>query len=708
MESLGSPFEIGLCPTQYQMKFLPNKEVESNEDVTPLHVSVLYNKVEFIESLIVDYQINVNYQDDFGNTALMIAAQTGNVEAAKELIKHNASKSLVNKYGQTAILVALRSGKAEVAKVIIKSLTNPFQNLSSTDNSGYTVLHYAGYCNDEEILNIIDELCYVDDMIENTVNPSCSTPLHFAAMNGSDKTVAWLLKKGASPMVENCMGQSPLLLGIRNKHKESVEILLEVSTGNIPDNYGQLALHYAAAVGCDIELIQKIYNKFPKALSKMDTNGNFPFHHSVKSNDKKILDFFFVTGGKSLLVKKNSNGLTPLMIAVACGAIESFKYLRDMGSDLYVKSMSGTTPFLLACGYGQKKMAEVLFKDDPSVIGDCDNSGNTAVHYAVQNNQIEILKWIRGIAPEIIKKANSIGETPLHIACLCGYKNIVENLEVFGLSMTEVTKSGRTAFHYAVLGGHLTLVRQIGRSCKTGLFVGDKNKLTPLHYCCVYGMVHLIDDIIAAAPETLNARDGCGRTPLHVAVVMNDAVSVKKLIEHGCDKTQIDIRKLSAQQSAINRGYIHCYELISGETKFTAIKKVRMVSDFMPEEEELLRLKSNEIVEVYWEHKKGWAVGGINGRYGMFPLAKGTIIPLSKEEQDKINNVMANKKMVKKGVDRKNRSASVAFKETNEQKKISQKSTDINPAALLALQQQPTKPVRKPRKTRGGVVAQDV
>ena len=680
MEIQNSPFSIGLNPTQHQLKLLqPKKDEYDEEEVSPLHVASYYNKTEFIKTLIDDCQQDINSQDSNGTTPLMIAAKKGNIETIEELLKYNASKSATNKHGQTAILIALKYNQPEAANIIIQALPEPTLNLSATDNSGYNVLHYLGYCNDENILNVIEKYIYVDDMIESSINPSCSVPLHIAALNGSTQTVKWLLNHGASPAVENCMGQSPLLLAIKNNHAEVVDLLLEVSSPEIPDNYGQLALHYAAAVGCSVEIIQKIYNKFPKAMNKMDTNGNFPFHNAVKSNKRDVLDFFFKEGGELLLVKKNSNGMTPFMLAVACGAMESYKYLKEMKTDFYVKSMSGTSPFLIACAYGQLEMVRMLFKEDPSVICDEDNTKNTAAHYAVQNGKMDILKWIRKIAPEIVKKPNAIKETPLHIACVTGNKVFVDQLLSYGLSMTDVTTSGRTPFHYAVLGGHLHLIKQLRKNPQPQYFAADKNKLTPLHYCCIHGMVHLMDDLHSACETMINARDGCGRTPLHVAVVMNDPVCVKKLIQLGCDKEQLDIRKLSAQQSAINRGYIHCYELIGGVTTFTPIKKVKMITDFITQEEHLLRVKNNETVEVYWEHRKGWAIGGINGRYGLFPLSKGIVVPLDAKDQEKIQQVLANKKMVKRGADRKNRSASVAFKDGESK----QQPQAINAAELL-------------------------
>ena len=77
-------------------------------------------------------------------------------------------------------------------------------------------------------------------------------------------------------------------------------------------------------------------------------------------------------------------------------------------------------------------------------------------------------------------------------------------------------------------------------------------------------------------------------------------------------------------------------------------------------------------------------IGGINGKYGLFPLSKATTVSLDKADQERIQLVLANKKMVKKSQDKKNRSASVAFKDGQAKKP----PTTADPAALLALQQQ--------------------
>ena len=52
----------------------------------------------------------------------------------------------------------------------------------------------------------------------------------------------------------------------------------------------------------------------------------------------------------------------------------------------------------------------------------------------------------------------------------------------------------------------------------------DQNKLSILNYAAGLGHVHLIDFLCTRFPDILTQRVGCGRSPLHVAVVMNYAL----------------------------------------------------------------------------------------------------------------------------------------------------------------------------------------
>lgn len=60
-----------------------------------------------------------NQVDAYGNTALMLAASTGNADVVDELLTHGANVQSKDKYGQTALIFACSKGHYEVAKMLV-------------------------------------------------------------------------------------------------------------------------------------------------------------------------------------------------------------------------------------------------------------------------------------------------------------------------------------------------------------------------------------------------------------------------------------------------------------------------------------------------------------------------------------------------------------------------------------------------------------
>jgi len=65
---------------------------------------------------------NVNYEDKYNNTPLLLACRHDDVEIVRMLVQHGASLNHRNKYGETALCVACKSKNANVALFLINDM----------------------------------------------------------------------------------------------------------------------------------------------------------------------------------------------------------------------------------------------------------------------------------------------------------------------------------------------------------------------------------------------------------------------------------------------------------------------------------------------------------------------------------------------------------------------------------------------------------
>ncbi|WP_297205111.1 ankyrin repeat domain-containing protein [uncultured Brachyspira sp.] len=67
---------------------------------------------------ILQKNININIQDDVGNTALILACMEGHIQVVKLLVEANADKSVLNKHGNNALFYAKQKNYSDIIKLI--------------------------------------------------------------------------------------------------------------------------------------------------------------------------------------------------------------------------------------------------------------------------------------------------------------------------------------------------------------------------------------------------------------------------------------------------------------------------------------------------------------------------------------------------------------------------------------------------------------
>ena len=163
--------------------------------------------------------------------------------------------------------------------------------------------------------------------------------------------------------------------------------------------------------------------------------------------------------------------------------------LLDLGADAnLVHPVTGETPLSLAAQNGYIDVILLLLKNGANVNAQ-DGNGNTALHYAVEQELESVVSWLieQGAANGIVNKNSETAEdiairtgqgkvaqqisechtveeqriTSLFLAAAHNQKDVVERLLKHGGGVNTRDKDGNTPLHHAVKNGHEEMVETL-------------------------------------------------------------------------------------------------------------------------------------------------------------------------------------------------------------------------------------------------------
>lgn len=161
---------------------------------TPLHVAAESGQVE-IAKLLIKARAKTDQVDVDGATPLLLACANGHVDVANQLLYAGADSKKVDSSGQSALHLAAWNGSDKVVLALLR--TQP--DLNAKTSSGYSALHAAAWNGHEAV---------IANLLEAGANPNAVdsdgwTPLHKAAYRGHAKAVKALLARGANKSIKN-------------------------------------------------------------------------------------------------------------------------------------------------------------------------------------------------------------------------------------------------------------------------------------------------------------------------------------------------------------------------------------------------------------------------------------------------------------------------------------------------------------------------
>lgn len=233
---------------------------------TALHAG---NDVAIIE-ILLSSGVHIDTKDADGNTPLIMAAASANVDAVNYLLTKGADQDVKGRLGRNTLHAAAQGGNV----AIVETMLSLGLHINSKDSVGDTPLIIASACGKLEAVCLL---------LQKGAKPLITgqfgrNPLHAAAQCGHAAIIEKLLSRGAGMInSKDDNGNSPLKIATTCGKREAVHFLLEAGADlsvNVKNRFNTSLLH-AAAKGGDVEIIKTMLSRGLDANSK-DSNGRTP------------------------------------------------------------------------------------------------------------------------------------------------------------------------------------------------------------------------------------------------------------------------------------------------------------------------------------------------------------------------------------------------------------------------------------------------
>jgi len=316
-------------------------------NVTPLYQAADTGNIETVKFLLKNNVApdtkTTNFAED---TAFMTACKSKNLEIAAILLKHGADPNTRDKQGNTALHNAANTAQFETLKFLCENGAD----LSAVNDQGETPLMRAlsGFKNQECIAYLIKKTGLDLDQ----KNAEGRTALHDLVLKGSADILDAVLTDYADSAKKPDLDardreeKTPLMLAAQKRDCRMMETLLKHGAGiNATDNLGRTPLYFAMSEFSDSAvdfLIQQGANL--RILPKGDTSSYL--HLAAENGNEKLVKKF--TDAKLPVNRPDAQGNTPLHLAVKYDNYDAAAHLLEKGADPKLKNNVGFTPIELA------------------------------------------------------------------------------------------------------------------------------------------------------------------------------------------------------------------------------------------------------------------------------------------------------------------------------------------------------------------------
>jgi hypothetical protein len=374
-------------------------------------------------------------RDGLGNTALHHAAQWQFDRWIYLMVQLGANTEAVNATGEPPLFIAAKHNSPSTVRALVLSDAR----IDSRDRLGNTALHAAVHWNARNSAEALINLGL--DIDSHAFNGK--TALHDSISLGVVEIEILLLSHGANVEARDTNGNTPFMEAVMAGYPQSMRRLVDRGADFNTRNFrGDTPLHMAAAMqridtatlllawGASIHARNSIERTpFQNALGaspyiartllagdrilRTDDYGSSPLHIAIHERVPQET-FITILNMGARISSLDSDGKTPLRLAIDTDQWDLATILANAGSDIFLRARDGITPADAAMAKSSPAINAVFSENGPA-INARDNAGNTILHYAAQLGDIDVIRELIGLGANI-SILNFASESPAEIA----------------------------------------------------------------------------------------------------------------------------------------------------------------------------------------------------------------------------------------------------------------------------------------------------
>jgi ankyrin repeat protein len=293
-----------------------------------------------------------------------------------------------------------------------------------------------------------------------------------------------------------------------------------------------------------------------------DESGNTPLHDMIILNPDADIILRLLSGGADVSTR-NSEGKTPLYLAVQENRLTYITPLLSYNSDIFLEDTQGLSPIDLALRDRSPILQDLI---TPITVSLHDRQGDTILHKAVRYHGSAAVVSLVLERGAWIDARNTVGDTSLHLAIRQNEResgktllsspyqpdlfitNVAGETPIYlifhapgGLREWALTPAavniqdglGNTMLHYAAQWrqeAHIPAIIKMGANIEIKNNAGE----TPLFDAIKNRMLPTIQTLILER-ASVSIRNNLGNTPLHAAIRWNALDGAKALVKAGAD-----------------------------------------------------------------------------------------------------------------------------------------------------------------------------